>query len=72
VRQIGNDISGVDSPPSSHVSKGVFVLMLVIVIALVLLSLYANVQRWRRDKIETVIFTPAPASSVSAVVPPRP
>ena len=36
--------------------------MLAIVIALLLLSLYANVQRWRRDKVETVTFTPAAAS----------
>jgi hypothetical protein len=24
-----------------------------------LISIYANVQRWRRDKIESVIVTPA-------------
>jgi hypothetical protein len=68
VRQIGNDICCVNSPPSSHVSKGA----LAIVIALVLLSLYANVQRWRRDKVETVTFTPAvPLSSVSPTASPR-
>lgn len=72
VRQIGNDICCVNSPPSSHVSKGALVLMLAIVIALVLLSLYANVQRWRRDKVETVTFTPAvPLSSVSPTASPR-
>jgi hypothetical protein len=33
--------------------------MLVIVVALALVSLYANGQRLRRDKIETVTVTPA-------------
>lgn len=32
--------------------------MLVILIAMLLLSLYANVQRWRRARIETAIVTP--------------
>jgi hypothetical protein len=43
-----------------------------ILIALLLLSLYANVQRLRRDKIETVTFTPAAAApSVSPTASPR-
>jgi len=33
--------------------------MQVILAALVFLSLYANVQRLRRDRVETVTFTPA-------------
>jgi hypothetical protein len=32
--------------------------MAVIIAAMALLALYANVQRWRRDKVETVIITP--------------
>jgi hypothetical protein len=40
--------------------------MVVIVAAMVLLALYSNVQRWRRDKIETVIITPAPSPSPAA------
>jgi hypothetical protein len=37
--------------------------MLVIIVAMALLALYANVQRWRRDKIETVIVIPAASPS---------
>jgi hypothetical protein len=33
--------------------------MSVILAAMAFVSIYANVQRWRRDKIETVIVTPA-------------
>jgi hypothetical protein len=40
--------------------------MLVIVVAMALLALYANVQGWRRDKIENVIVispgSPSPAA----------
>jgi hypothetical protein len=31
-----------------------------------LLALYMNVQRWRRDKIETVTVVPAASSSPAA------
>jgi len=37
--------------------------MLVIIVAMALLALYANVQRWRRDKIETVIVIQAASPS---------
>ena len=37
--------------------------MAVIVAAMVLVALYANVQRWRREKIETVIVTPEASPS---------
>jgi len=40
--------------------------MIVILIAMALLSLYSNVQRWRRDKVETVIVMPAASSSSTA------
>jgi hypothetical protein len=40
--------------------------MLVIVVAMVLLALYANLQRFRRDQIETVIVKPAPSPSAPA------
>jgi hypothetical protein len=40
--------------------------MIVIVVAIGFVALYANVQRLRRDKIETVTFTPAVAPSPSA------
>ena len=40
--------------------------MLAIVGAMALLALYANVQRWRRDKIESVIVSPASSPSPAA------
>ena len=39
--------------------------MIVIVVTMALLAVYANVQKLRRNKIETVTFTPAAASSAS-------
>jgi len=41
-------------------------MMIVILIAMALLSLYSNVQRWRRDKVETVIVMPAASPSSTA------
>jgi hypothetical protein len=43
--------------------------MLVIVIVLALVAFYANVQRWRRSQVETVIFTPEPAAPPSPATP---
>jgi len=40
--------------------------MIVIIVAIGFVALYANVQRLRRDKIETVTFTPAGSPSPSA------
>ncbi|TMP92937.1 MAG: hypothetical protein E6L07_11095 [Verrucomicrobia bacterium] len=54
-----------DAPPSSQVPKSGVVLLLVIVVAMALLALYANLQRFRRDQVETVIVKPAPLSSAS-------
>jgi hypothetical protein len=50
-------------PDSSPVPKIAVRMMIVILIAMALVSLYSNVQRWRRDKIETVIVTPAASPS---------
>ncbi|MDQ2825044.1 MAG: hypothetical protein M3R29_06320 [Verrucomicrobiota bacterium] len=43
---------------SSRVPKIAVRMMIVILVAMALLSLYSNVHRWRREKIETVIVTP--------------
>jgi hypothetical protein len=43
----------------SRVPKPTLILMIVILAAMAFVAIYANVQRWRRDKIETVIITPA-------------
>jgi hypothetical protein len=39
--------------------------MAIILIAMALLALYANVQKWRRDKIESVIVTPVATATPS-------
>jgi hypothetical protein len=41
----------------------------LILVAMALLSLYANVQRAHRGRIETVTITPAPASSATPAEP---
>ena len=40
-------------------------LMIVILIGLMLVAIYANVQRLRRDKIESVTIIPAPTATPS-------
>jgi hypothetical protein len=61
--------SGSEERELPHLPKNVLRLMLVIVIVLSLVALYANVQRWRRSQVETVIFTPASAASPSPATP---
>jgi hypothetical protein len=41
----------------------------LILFVMLLLALYTNVQRWRRDKLETVIVTPAASPSPTAPAP---
>jgi hypothetical protein len=57
-----------DSPEKTHserVPKSTLIIMGVILAAMAFVSIYANVQRWRRDKIESVIVTPAAAPSAT-------
>lgn len=54
-----------EGPPASQVHRVALVIMLVIVVAFALVSLYANVQRLRRDKIESAIVTPAASPTAS-------
>jgi hypothetical protein len=49
----------------SGVSKNVLRLMLAIAIGFALVALYANIQKLRRDKIESVTFTPASAQTAT-------
>jgi hypothetical protein len=49
----------VTSPARPGVSKEAIVAMIVIVAVLACVAIYANVQRWRRDKIERAIIVPA-------------
>jgi hypothetical protein len=62
-----------EEPRPSLASTGALVLMLAAIVAVALIALYANVQRWRRVKIETVTITPAssPAISPSPSRPPQ-
>jgi hypothetical protein len=78
--KIDIDISGVNLPPpsrgetpSSRAPKSALALGIVVIVAMALIVLYANVQRWRRAKIETVTITPAssPAVSSSPSTPPQ-
>jgi hypothetical protein len=39
--------------------------MILIVAMMALVAIYANIQRWRRDKIETIIVTPIGSPSPS-------
>jgi len=50
----------------SQVSKPALLVMIVIVVALALVAIFANVQRLRREKIETVIVTPVASPSPSS------
>ena len=70
---MGIDICGVNTPereqradPAKAIPKVALVIMLIIVVALALVSLFANFQRLRRDKIESVTITPAASATPSA------
>ncbi|HZS19123.1 MAG TPA: hypothetical protein VFA51_14435 [Candidatus Udaeobacter sp.] len=39
--------------------KGTILVMSIVIASFALLALFANIQRFRRDKIETVAVTPA-------------
>jgi hypothetical protein len=66
VRRIDIDIFKVnstqqngDKPASPRVSKSGMLFMLLVLLSMALLAIFANVQRLRREKIETVIVKPA-------------
>jgi hypothetical protein len=44
-------------PPPERVTSGGIKIIAISLVALALLTLYANVQKFRRQKIETVIVT---------------
>jgi len=52
-----------EAPPSSRVPKSGVVLMLIILGSMALLAVYANIQRFRREQVETVIVTSATSPS---------
>jgi prepilin signal peptidase PulO-like enzyme (type II secretory pathway) len=61
-----NSPTNADNSASSNISKGALRAMVTILVVIFLLAVYANVQRLRRSRIETVKFTPALAASPSA------
>jgi hypothetical protein len=69
IREVNEPQLRSEESKPARVAKNVLRLMLVIVIVLALLALYANVQRWRRSQLETVIFTPAQTASPSSATP---
>jgi hypothetical protein len=58
-----------ETPPLSKAPTAALVLMAIILTGMLAVSIYSNVQRWRRDKIDTVIVTPVPTPTASASVP---
>ena len=66
-RKIDIDISSV--PADDKIPKIAIRAMFVILVSMLLLALYANVQRLRREKLETVIVTPAASPSPSPAIP---
>jgi len=51
---------------SSRVSKGMLLLMFIIVGSLAFLAIFANIQSFRRGEIETVLVTPAASPTPQA------
>ncbi|HET9418731.1 MAG TPA: hypothetical protein VFO30_05265 [Chthoniobacterales bacterium] len=56
-------------PPTSRVCKDAIVVMIIIVAVMAFVAIYANVQRWRRDKLEHVIITPVASPTASPAAP---
>jgi hypothetical protein len=57
-----------DSTPE-RVPPGGILAIAIILLAFALVALYANAQKFRRDKIETVITTPVATPTPSPSVP---
>ena len=51
--------------PAGPISKNALRAMIAIVLALLLVAIYANVQKLRRNRIEKATFTPAAGSATS-------
>ena len=47
-----------DDAPSGKVPRSALIIMVVMLAGMVTVAIYANVQHWKRDQIETVIVTP--------------
>jgi hypothetical protein len=58
-----------ENAPSPKAPKAAVVMMVVILSGMALMAVFSNVQRWRRDKIETVIVTPVALPSPTPANP---
>jgi hypothetical protein len=58
-----------DPADASRAPRSGLILMLIIVLAVALVAVYANVQKARRDKIEKVTITPISASPAASPSP---
>jgi hypothetical protein len=56
-------------PDDSKVPQAAIRAIIVILVTMALLAIYANVQRLRRDKLETIIVTPLATPSPSPAAP---
>jgi len=69
-REIDIDTSSMNSSQqtagkfrSPQVPRSVVVLMIIIVASLALLTVFANIQRFRRSQIETIVVRPASSTT---------
>jgi len=67
VRKIDIDISRVVDDPKAP--KIAIRAIIVILVTMALLAIYSNVQKWRRDNLETIIVTPVATPSPSPAAP---
>ena len=54
-----------DNVPSTRAPKAALIMIVVVLAGMLLVAIYSNVQRWRRDQIETVIVTPVPTPTAT-------
>jgi cell division septal protein FtsQ len=69
-REIDIDTSKVDSPQqpsekfqSPQLRRSAVVLMVIVVAALTLVAIFANIQRLHRSQIETIVVVPASSTT---------
>jgi hypothetical protein len=69
-REIDINTSHVNSPQqpakklrSSQVPRSAVMLMIIIVASLALVAIFANIQRFRRGQIETIVVVPASSTT---------
>jgi hypothetical protein len=71
VRQVERSNGKETAADSSPAPRNGVRLMIVILVAMALLAIYANVQKARRDKIESTTIIPVPSASAPAASPVR-